>query len=52
MKLLENMQLNHDGREIPVLPADFVEPGMGTGLGNVSSSTCTKRLPSIDGFEG
>jgi leucyl-tRNA synthetase len=24
--------VNHDGREIPVLPADFVEPGMGTGL--------------------
>ncbi|MBT8243367.1 MAG: leucine--tRNA ligase, partial [Nitrosopumilus sp.] len=24
--------INHDGREIPVLPADFVEPGMGTGL--------------------
>ena len=23
---------NHDGREIPVLPADFVEPNMGTGL--------------------
>ena len=24
--------INHDGREIPVLPADFVEPSMGTGL--------------------
>jgi len=23
---------NHDGREIPVLPAEFVEPSMGTGL--------------------
>ncbi|MHA7734655.1 leucine--tRNA ligase [Nitrosopumilus sp. S6] len=23
---------NHDGREIPILPADFVEPSMGTGL--------------------
>jgi len=23
---------NHDGREIPILPADFVESGMGTGL--------------------
>ncbi|QUC64160.1 leucine--tRNA ligase [Nitrosopumilus sp. K4] len=23
---------NHDGRDIPILPADFVEPGMGTGL--------------------
>jgi len=23
---------NHDGREIPILPAEFVEPGMGTGL--------------------
>jgi len=23
---------NHDGQEIPVLPADFVEPDMGTGL--------------------
>jgi len=22
----------HDGRDIPILPADFVEPGMGTGL--------------------
>jgi len=23
---------NHDGREIPILPAEFVEPSMGTGL--------------------
>ncbi|MDH3793807.1 MAG: leucine--tRNA ligase [Nitrosopumilus sp.] len=23
---------NHNGREIPILPAEFVEPGMGTGL--------------------
>jgi leucyl-tRNA synthetase len=23
---------NHDGRDIPVLPAEFVEPSMGTGL--------------------
>ncbi|EIJ66305.1 putative leucine--tRNA ligase [Candidatus Nitrosopumilus salaria BD31] len=23
---------NHDGREIPILPAEFVDPGMGTGL--------------------
>jgi len=23
---------NHDGREIPILPADFVEPNRGTGL--------------------
>lgn len=23
---------NHDGRKIPILPADFVEPSMGTGL--------------------
>ncbi len=24
--------VNHDGREIPVFPAEFVEPSMGTGL--------------------
>ncbi|AFS82172.1 leucine--tRNA ligase [Candidatus Nitrosopumilus sediminis] len=24
--------INHDGRKIPILPAEFVEPSMGTGL--------------------
>ena len=32
LKLLARLATNHDGREIPVLPAEFVEPSMGTGL--------------------
>jgi len=31
-EIIGQYAINHDGREIPVLPADFVEPGMGTGL--------------------
>jgi len=31
-KIIGQYAINHDGREIPILPADFVEPGMGTGL--------------------
>ena len=31
-EIVGKLAINHDGREIPILPADFVEPGMGTGL--------------------
>ena len=31
-ELIGKTATNHDGREIPVLPAEFVEPSMGTGL--------------------
>ncbi|MFQ5476285.1 MAG: leucine--tRNA ligase [Nitrosopumilus sp.] len=31
-ELIGKSATNHDGREIPILPADFVEPGTGTGL--------------------
>ena len=31
-ELIGKSAVNHDGREIPILPADFVEPGTGTGL--------------------
>ena len=31
-EIIGKMATNHDGREIPVLPAEFVEPSMGTGL--------------------
>ena len=31
-EIIGQYAINHDGREIPVLPADFVEPSMGTGL--------------------
>jgi leucyl-tRNA synthetase len=31
-EIIGKTAINHDGREIPILPADFVEPGMGTGL--------------------
>ena len=30
--IINKTAINHDGREIPILQADFVEPGMGTGL--------------------
>ena len=31
-EIVGKLAINHDGREIPILPADFVEPEMGTGL--------------------
>ncbi len=31
-EIIGQYAINHDGREIPILPADFVEPDMGTGL--------------------
>jgi leucyl-tRNA synthetase len=31
-EIIGKTAINHDGREIPILPADFVEPEMGTGL--------------------
>ncbi|MCV0393218.1 MAG: leucine--tRNA ligase [Nitrosopumilus sp.] len=31
-EIIGKYAINHDGREIPILPADFVEPDMGTGL--------------------
>ncbi|MHA7647821.1 leucine--tRNA ligase [Nitrosopumilus sp. S4] len=31
-EIIGKYAINHDGREIPILPADFVEPSMGTGL--------------------
>ena len=30
--IINKTAINHDGREISILPADFVEPEMGTGL--------------------
>jgi len=30
--IVGKLATNHDGREIPILPAEFVEPSMGTGL--------------------
>ena len=31
-EIVGKLAINHDGREIPILPAEFVEPSMGTGL--------------------
>ncbi|KEQ56240.1 Leucine--tRNA ligase protein [Marine Group I thaumarchaeote SCGC AAA799-E16] len=31
-EIIGKTAINHDGRKIPILPADFVEPSMGTGL--------------------
>lgn len=31
-QLIDRFATSHNGNEIPILPADFVEPGMGTGL--------------------
>ncbi|AJW71555.1 leucine--tRNA ligase [Nitrosopumilus adriaticus] len=31
-QLIDRYATSHNGNEIPILPADFVEPGMGTGL--------------------
>jgi leucyl-tRNA synthetase len=31
-EIIGKSAVNHDGREIPILPAEFVEPQMGTGL--------------------
>ena len=31
-EIIGKLAKNHDGRDIPVLPAEFVEPSMGTGL--------------------